>query len=395
MLAALMNLKREPTNHNVLLNVMYKEFESHSSYIQLISKDCKCELIPAAIKLFSPLLFNILKSFSPTDEISILIPDCPVNAVSKLYELISVGFINNIKPEGKAEPNPSTKLECVQDIVAAGNLLGITIDSKTIMCDDEITQHNSYDSIERSKSCPKQEFSEICLNQEYSETCLKQDRLETYVTEERSETYSKQFVKSEEEYSENYLENCSNVDSCSTAKLKKDIANASSCMKNEASNSRVQVASFAKLPFSIPEIKKSKNGLYDTSSCSGNVFKAPMINVPSNPDLLFKCQYCGCGFNAKFKLEHHERTEHVRLYCKLCDYSCIGKADLRFHIGHAHRNICKDCKEKFTTIKDLRRHREGSRQQPKRCKHCGHSFRTFCSMIQHMKTVHSILQDFF
>jgi len=415
MLPSLVNLKRETVNHNELLVNMYKEFESCSSIIQVISKDGKCELVPSAIKLFSPMLFDIFKSISPTDDISLLIPDFPGSVIPNLYEVVSMGVIDISKStisESYAEPKyDDRKLRCMQDIVAASLLLGINMKTETLCCGDkDDLLHSFYTSMGHSKTCPEQEYSEIYPNQECLGTFLKQENTEAFLKQENAETLLKQDyleTSSKLEFSETFpkrtlkceaesIKTDRNVDSVLTSNPKKDDIIPSHFIKNDLFRSSVQVDSFAMLSSQSCELKKSKKCQYGTASFDGKVLKESnhMFNSPPKCELQFKCQYCHCVLKSKSKLEQHERIVHVATFkCEICEYTCIGKADWSIHVKNKHKNTCKECHEIFPTSKALRSHLKWNQQRVK-CKQCGYSYLGFCSLIHHMKSVHCIRQGF-
>ena len=120
------NLKMENSLHKMSIGGAIQELE-HSHPLTIIDKNSMSVLIPSSFKFFSPILAKICSSFSSTDDVFIITPDCTGSALLGLYELVSSGITNN--------EIIYQKPESVEKIINAGTLFGININREAILWD--------------------------------------------------------------------------------------------------------------------------------------------------------------------------------------------------------------------------------------------------------------------
>ena len=133
-MSSIASLQIEKSVHSKLLRDMRKEMENFSRPLRIVTQEGKSQVISNTVTLFSPMLCDILKSFSPSDDVLIIVPEFPIGSLISLYELTSVGFIKLRSTNGKT--NNLDKLKVTKDIIAAGVLFGIELDIDSFQLDD-------------------------------------------------------------------------------------------------------------------------------------------------------------------------------------------------------------------------------------------------------------------
>jgi len=133
------NFKMENTVHTKLLDDLRKEFESSSSPLNFITKNGIPIKLPQTFKLFSPLLFDMLETFSATDEISIIVPDFSHITIKELYDFVSRGYISKRPNYSLIKKEPNSNMVDPQyplELITAGSLFDIKIKLNDIIGDD-------------------------------------------------------------------------------------------------------------------------------------------------------------------------------------------------------------------------------------------------------------------
>ena len=140
------NLKVKHFNENLLSNLV-KELENSSSSLTLVSKSGKKETIPQIIIMHSPMLYDILKSSSPSDDVQIIVPDVSHCYVSALYELVVSGKINVNIPTDRSDSllieRSILNEQFIEGVIAAGRLFDIKIRRDSVALVDSSDQYRS------------------------------------------------------------------------------------------------------------------------------------------------------------------------------------------------------------------------------------------------------------
>jgi len=102
-----------------------------SSSFKIVGLDGMSKLTQT-LKIYSPLLVDIFKTTPLFDETTLIIPDCPINVIQRLHEILSSGFL-----QSDASREIANCGQVVNEMIMAGQLLCINFSKGAFSCYQE------------------------------------------------------------------------------------------------------------------------------------------------------------------------------------------------------------------------------------------------------------------
>jgi len=145
------------SDHLGRLQQIYNSFESNcnSDMLRISTLNGKILLLPQAFILVCPLLYDILKTHSVKEKISIIVPDSSCSSVQSLYQLISHGYITRLETHCDQQNDIKTARKNIDEIVEVSKQFGFNLNYQDILFnmsgnpDSErlLVQENEYSEI--------------------------------------------------------------------------------------------------------------------------------------------------------------------------------------------------------------------------------------------------------
>ena len=117
------------------LQQMYNAFESSSDsdMLRFSTLDGRILLLPQSFILVCPLMYDILKTHSVKEKISIIVPDSSCSSVQSLYQLISHGYTTQLETHSDEQNNIKTARQNIDEIVEASKQFGFNLSYQDIL----------------------------------------------------------------------------------------------------------------------------------------------------------------------------------------------------------------------------------------------------------------------
>ena len=161
----LANLKFEKQDHSSILNQILKKFSVSSSTLKIVTGEGLVTL-PESFKMYSPVLFEILKDPSSisSSDLTIIIPDGNGETIKNLYELVTLGYMKTVQPvNNPSGKDDKYKYNLKTDIVELGKQFGLRFDHESLFYDEMIPANDKTDSL-YGKLTPKHALRKFKLD---------------------------------------------------------------------------------------------------------------------------------------------------------------------------------------------------------------------------------------
>jgi len=353
----IINFRSSEARHFMLLREALRSFDGKDTDFKLCAMGGHTLNTPRCFKLFSHFLSDIIDSCPPVQEVpTIILPDCPVNSIKHLLNLLTKGFTQS--REGDHD---------VRDIIEVANVL--KIDIKNLVYDDQTKQAEpmKVDELEEGEI----EEGEI------------EDVEEDFLLMEQEQKFGNKIGIKIASFAE---VNSSNPNIMTDGKINNNIPfPCLECKKNfgtaDCLKKHLRMSSkHSTILFHCTECKNSfgskaalKNHMKTTAKHGNGKFvkktgiqKASLPKVDgSNPNIMNSGKNLGTEARLETDLKltsRHGRTgrSKTKHKCHLCEYVGSRRIRLKIHLEKHHgdgiHNICKVCGKVFQSISCLHGH---------------------------------------
>jgi len=375
------NFCSSEAGHFKLLKEALGSFQEKETDFKLVGNGGHSLKIPKCFKLFSHFLSDIIDSCPPFHEVpTIILPDCPVNSIQHLTNLL-------IKGSTESQENDH---DVVKDIIEVANVLNIYM--KNLVYEEQTKHYNETMKVDEL------EEGEI---EDDEEDILLRSQQEKQIFEKDSGIQIASFAKVDS----------SNPNIMSTGKINNNILfQCTDCKKSFGS----EAAFDTHLKITSKHGNKEDNLLclwhkyrnYDyveiENDEEGDIgdtrIKKPCVaKVESFNPLPFKCPECEKYFGTKPGLRRHQKKNHYKekekqlMRCSVC-YQVMESKKLHRHM--AIHKTCEVCGEVFDTIRSMVGHSKTVHGcKPYKCNSCEYAVSNKNNLKKHMKKQHDIDSD--
>ena len=398
------NFRSSEAVHANLLQEAFHSFDENKGFFKLIAMDGPIISESQRLKIFSPLLRDIVDSIPLANEVPVIIlPDCSSDSITHLINILTQAFTNTSQ-------SGSLQREKEQSIRDAADIL--EIDLKHLVIEKEnsniidIKVENEYFDIEyvKDENLTKTESrtEKVAVdananikeeNQNFDET--KSENLEVDEQQGMDDIEDEALLKR--------LEHMESEDKLPRARQEKQHAahtkeeQTTSLLHSSVANTHIcveEIKPVVGLGQTIPSLPHTTFTLPWVDAGSEQVQQPGMSAKPELSNLVW-AHFLNNIYNQNLQKEKYGNPEEqIRHNCEICDSSYKYKKDLNRHIRNKHDGDhhkvyeCDQCSSKFIAKKILVAHKKikhGSQISEFPCRICEKVFYSNGTMKRHQK----------
>jgi len=390
----IINFRSSEARHFMLLREALRSFDGKDTDFKLCAMGGHTLNTPRCFKLFSHFLSDIIDSCPPVQEVpTIILPDCPVNSIKHLLNLLTEGFTQS--REGDHD---------VRDIIEVANVL--KIDIKNLVYDDQTKQAEpmKVDELEEGE-IEDDEEDFLLMEQEQKFGNKIGIKIASFAEVDRSNPN----IMTDGKINNNILFPCleckKNFGTADGLERHLRMSSKHGTVLFHCTECRNSFGSEAALKNHMKTTAKHGNEKFVKKTGIRKLVEAKKRRecrcsicfqvLESKPKLISHmeihntCQACGKVFQSISCLDGHIRIAHPHK-CNFCEYVGSRMIKLKIHMKKHHgdemHKICKVCGQVFQSISCLKGHVRIA--HPYKCDLCEYVGSQRSKLKNHMKKHH-------